>query len=147
MKLEGVPLQPAGALGVQGTVEVFEEFQSELKDLDGFSHIILVYYFHQSKNYNLHVVPFMDSKRRGLFSTRAPNRPNNIGISTVKLEKIEKRILYVQNIDILNGTALLDIKPYIPEFDVQSHVRTGWLEKVRGKVSEKRSDDRFKLSD
>jgi tRNA-Thr(GGU) m(6)t(6)A37 methyltransferase TsaA len=147
LKLEGMPLQPAGALGVQGTVEVFEEFQSGLKDLDGFSHIILVYYFHQSKNYNLHVVPFMDSKRRGLFSTRAPNRPNNIGISTVKLEKIEKRILYVQNIDILNGTALLDIKPYIPEFDVQSHVRTGWLEKVRGKVSEKRSDDRFKLSD
>jgi tRNA-Thr(GGU) m(6)t(6)A37 methyltransferase TsaA len=147
MKLEGVPLQPAGALGVQGTVEVFEEFQSGLKDLDGFSHIILVYYFHQSKNYKLHVVPFMDSKPRGLFSTRAPNRPNNIGISTVKLEKIEKRILYVQNIDILNGTPLIDIKPYIPEFDVQSHVQTGWLEKVRGKVSEKRSDDRFKLSD
>lgn len=147
LKSEGMPLQPAGALGVQGTVEVFEEFQSGLKDLDGFSHIILVYYFHQSKNYKLHVVPFMDSKPRGLFSTRAPNRPNNIGISTVKLEKIEKRILYVQNIDILNGTPLIDIKPYIPEFDVQSHVRTGWLEKVRGKVSEKRSDDRFKLSD
>ena len=144
LKLEGMPIQPAGALGIKGTVKVFEEFQSGLKDLDGFSHIILVYYFHESKNYNLHVVPFLDSKPRGLFSTRAPNRPNNIGISTVKLEKIEKRILYVQDIDILNGTPLLDIKPYVPEFDAQSHVRTGWLEKVEGKVSEKHSDDRFK---
>jgi len=144
LKLEGMPIQPAGALGIRGTVEVFEEFQSGLKDLDSFSHIILVYYFHQSKNYKLQVVPFMDSKPRGLFSTRAPNRPNNIGISTVKLEKIEKRILYVQNIDILNGTPLLDIKPYVPEFDVQSHVRTGWLENVKGKVSEKHSDYRFK---
>ena len=144
LKPEGMPIQPAGALGIRGTVEVFEEFQSGLKDLESFSHIILLYYFHQSKNYKLHVVPFMDSKPRGLFSTRAPNRPNNIGISTVKLEKIEKQILYVQNIDILNGTPLLDIKPYVPEFDVQSHVRTGWLEKVKGKVSEKHSDDRFK---
>ena len=144
MKLEGMPIQPAGALGIKGTVEVFEEFQSGLEDLDGFSHIILLYYFHQSKNYKLRVVPFLDSTPKGLFSTRAPNRPNNIGISIVKLERIEERILYIQNIDILNGTPLLDIKPYVPDFDVQNDVRSGWLEKAKGKVSDKYSDDRFK---
>ena len=144
LKLEGMPIQPAGALGIKGTVEVFEEFQSGLKDLDGFSHIILLYYFHQSKNCKLRVVPFLDSTPKGLFSTRAPNRPNNIGISIVKLERIEERILYIQNIDILNGTPLLDIKPYVPDFDVQNDVRSGWLEKAKGKVSDKYSDDRFK---
>lgn len=143
-KRAGMPIQPAGAVGVKGTVEVLEEYRAGLKDLDGFSHIILLYYFHRSQGLKMEVVPFMDSEPRGLFATRAPNRPNSIGLSIVQLEKIENNVLYVQNIDILDGTPLLDIKPYVPEFDDQVAVRTGWLEQVRGTVSSRESDDRFK---
>ena len=144
MEPEGMPIQPAGAAGVKGTVDVFEDFQAGLKDLDGFSHIILLYHFHRSHSFNLHVVPFMDSEPRGLFATRAPKRPNPIGLSVVQLDKIEAGVLHISNVDILDGTPLLDIKPYVPEFDAQIEVRTGWLEKARKTVSNRKSDDRFK---
>lgn len=140
---EGMPIQPVGAVGVHGTVEVFPQYEKGLKDLDGFSHIILLYHFHQSKEFNLQVVPFMDSQLRGLFATRAPNRPNSIGLSLVKLRKVEGPILYIENVDILDGTPLLDIKPYVPEFNNQSSVRTGWLEKLKKTVSRRKSDGRF----
>ncbi len=143
-ELNGMPIQPAGAAGVKGTVEVFEEYRAGLKDLDGFSHIILVYHFHRSQGFNLQVVPFMDSEPRGLFATRAPRRPNPIGLSVVQLDKIEDGVLQIQNVDILDGTPLLDIKPYVPEFDAQVKVRTGWLETARKTVSDRRADDRFK---
>jgi tRNA-Thr(GGU) m(6)t(6)A37 methyltransferase TsaA len=143
-ELEGMPIQPAGAAGVKGTVEVFKDHQPGLKDLDGFSHIILLYHFHRSRGFNLHIVPFMDSKPRGLFATRAPKRPNPIGLSIVCLDKIEDGVLHIQNVDILDGTPLLDIKPYVPEFDAQGKVRTGWLEKAKETVSKLTSDDRFK---
>jgi tRNA (adenine37-N6)-methyltransferase len=143
-KLEGMPIQPAGASGVRGTVEVFEDFHSGLKDLDGFSHVILLYHFHCTQSFKLHVVPFMDSESRGLFATRAPKRPNPIGLSVVQLDRIEDSVLHIRNVDILDGTPLLDIKPYVPEFDAQVDVRTGWLEKARSTVSERKSDDRFK---
>jgi len=141
---EGMPIQPAGARGIKGTVEVFEEFRPGLKDLDGFSHIILIYAFHKASGFKLQVVPFMDSKHRGLFATRAPARPNPIGLSVVQLNKISDGVLHVENIDILDGTPLLDIKPYVPEFDKPAQIRTGWLEKARKTVSRKKSDDRFK---
>jgi tRNA-Thr(GGU) m(6)t(6)A37 methyltransferase TsaA len=144
MEIEGMPIQPPGATGVRGTVEVFEDFHPGLKDLDGFSHIILLYHFHISHGFNLHVVPFMDSEPRGLFATRAPKRPNPIGFSLVQLDKIEDGVLHIQDVDVLDGTPLLDIKPYVPEFDTQMEVRTGWLEKVRKTVSSRKSDDRFK---
>ncbi len=103
MEPEGMPIQPPGAAGVKGTVEVFENFHPGLKDLDGFSHIILLYHFHRSQGFNLHVVPFMDSEPRGLFATRAPKRPNPIGFSVVQLDKIEEGVLYIQAVDILDG--------------------------------------------
>jgi len=140
----GMPIQPTGASGVKGTVEVFEKYRAGLKDLDGFSHIILLYFFHQSEGFKLQVEPFMDSKRRGVFSTRAPKRPNSIGLSVVKLNKIRNGVLYIQNVDILDQTPLLDIKPYVPEFGDQAKFRIGWLEKSGKRVSNKRSDDRFK---
>lgn len=115
-----------------------------MKDLDGFSHIILLYHFHRSQGFKPHVVPFMDSQPRGLFATRATKRPNPIGLSVVQLNKIEDGVLHVQNVDILDGTPLLDIKPYVPEFDTQPDVQTGWLEQVRKTVSQRESDDRFK---
>jgi tRNA-Thr(GGU) m(6)t(6)A37 methyltransferase TsaA len=143
-ELEGVPIQPAYAAGVKGTVEVFEEYRAGLKDLDGFSHIILLYYFHLSKGFSLEVVPFMDTESRGLFATRAPRRRNQIGLSVVQLDKIEGGVLHVQNVDIIDGTPLLDIKPYVPEFDAEVKVRTGWLERAKKKVWSRKSDKRFK---
>ncbi len=139
-----MPIQPSGARGIKGQIEIFAEFVEGLKDLDGFSHITLLYHFHKVKESRLTVVPFMDTKPRGVFSTRAPKRPNPIGLSTVRLIKTEGNILHVENVDILDGTPLLDIKPYVPEFDDQDGYRTGWLEKAKGRVGGKKSDDRFK---
>lgn len=141
---ENMPIQPTGATGVRGTVRVFEDFQAGLKDLEGFSHIILLYYFHCSQSFDLQVVPFMDVQPRGLFATRAPKRPNPIGLSIVQLEQVsEAGVLQIQNVDVLDGTPLLDIKPYVPEFDTQVNVRTGWLEQTTKTVSTQKSDDRF----
>ena len=142
-ELVGMPIQPAGRAGFKGHVEVFEEFRKGLKDLDGFSHIILLYLFHRSQTYKLLTKPFMDSELRGVFATRAPNRPNPIGLSVVQLDRIENGTLHITNVDILNGTPLLDIKPYVPEFDTYSEIKTGWLEKAKKTVSRRRSDDRF----
>ena len=142
--IKGMPIQPSGASGVQGTVEIFPEYKEGLKDLSGFSHIILLYHFHEVRESRLTIMPFMDSQPRGVFSTRAPKRPNPIGLSIVKLVRIEGNILYIENLDILDGTPLLDIKPYVPEFDQYPGGRVGWLEKARGKVHGKTSDDRFR---
>jgi len=142
-KLEGMPIQPPAATGTKGTVEVFEEYHAGLKDLDGFSYIILLYQFHKSEGFNMEVVPFMDHRSRGLFATRAPKRPNPIGLSVVQLDRVEKGFLYVQNVDILDGTPLLDIKPYVPEFDSYAEVRTGWLEQARKTIDSRKSDKRF----
>ena len=142
--LEGMPIQPAGASGIRGTVEVFPEFAEGLKDLDGFSHIILLYHFHRVQGANLVVTPFMDSQPHGVFATRAPKRPNPIGLSIVRLLGIEQNILRIENVDILDGTPLLDIKPYVPEFDQPPADRMGWLEQAKGRVQSKRSDGRFR---
>ena len=141
--IAGMPIQPRGAAGIQGTVEVWPEFAAGLKDLEGFSHIILLYHFHRVQESNLIVTPFMDSQPRGVFATRAPNRPNPIGLSIVRLLSIEQNILHIKNVDILDGTPLLDIKPYVPEFDHYAAERAGWLEQAKGKVRGQRSDNRF----
>ncbi len=142
-KPEGMPIQPKGAKGIRGRVEIFEEYRPGLKDLEGFSHLVLIYHFHKSEGYRLEVVPFMDDRPRGLFATRAPRRPNPIGLSIVELEKIEDGILYLNNVDMLDGTPLLDIKPYVPQFDQPENVKTGWITKTGKTVSEKKSDGRF----
>jgi tRNA-Thr(GGU) m(6)t(6)A37 methyltransferase TsaA len=142
--IEQVPIQPTGAGGIRGTVEVLPEFVAGLKDLDGFSHIILLYHFHRVSQVKLTVVPFLDVEPRGVFATRAPSRPNPIGLSIVRLLGIEANVLQVENVDIVNGTPLLDIKPYVPAFDHNQVERTGWLEMAGQEVKEKRSDDRFK---
>lgn len=141
--LQGMPIQPAGAVGVRGTVQVSEEYQDGLADLGGFSHIILLYHFHQSGGFKLRVTPFMDTVPRGLFATRAPKRPNPIGLSVVRLDRIEAGLLHVLDVDMLDGTPLLDIKPYVPAFDAPIGARAGWLERAQQGVSARRSDDRF----
>jgi len=115
-----------------------------LKDLDGFSHIILLYHFHRVEGYSLLVTPFMDTIQHGLFSTRAPKRPNPIGISVVRLVQISGLTLDIENVDILDGTPLLDIKPYVPQFDNHPANAIGWLENTNGKAKVARADGRFR---
>ncbi len=140
---KGTPIQPRAAEGVDGTVEVFPEYIEGVEDLDGFSHIILIYHFHLSKKSSLKVRPFMDKRIHGVFSTRAPSRPNPIGISTVRLIKITENILYIRDVDVIDGTPLLDIKPYVPGFDVREVDKIGWLENNVKKLPTSRDDGRF----
>jgi len=139
-----MPIQSTGEASAPGTAEVLPEFAAGLKDLEGFSHVILLYYLHEVRRVDLVVTPFLGSEPRGVFATRAPTRPNPIGLSIVKLLRIEGNRLYLGNVDILDGTPLLDIKPYVPEFDQPTDVRSGWLEAARGKVKSAKSDDRFR---
>ena len=140
----GTPIQPTAAYNVEGTVEIFPEFVEGLKDLEGFSHIILIYHFHLVTGFSLLVKPYMDENYHGVFATRAPARPNPIGISVVRLDKIEGNILYVRDIDIVDGAPLLDIKPYVPEFDIRNDVsKIGWLERNIKKLPKARDDGRF----
>lgn len=138
-----MPIQPAGELSSPGVAELFPEFVEGLKDLDGFSHVILVYHLHQVSRSELIVTPFMDSEPRGVFATRAPTRPNPIGISIVELTGIKGSELHLADLDVLDGTPLLDIKPYVPEFDAPTGARIGWLEEVDEDVRTKETDDRF----
>lgn len=141
--LEDMPIQPKGAGEEIGTVELDKQYAAGLADLKGFSHIYLLYEFHMAKRTALTVTPFMDTCPRGVFATRSPLRPNHIGISIVRLIDVEKNIITVQGIDILNGTPLLDIKPYIAAFDAVQQSRSGWMKGSEEEVARKRSDHRF----
>lgn len=140
---KGTPIQPAGAKGIDGRVEVFREYAEGLTDIEGFSHIILLYHFHLSKGSSLKARPFMDDEEHGVFAMRGPSRPNSIGISVVHLMGIEENILHIQDVDIVDGTPLLDIKPYVPEFDIIRVEKIGWLEKNVQKLSLAKDNGRF----
>jgi tRNA-Thr(GGU) m(6)t(6)A37 methyltransferase TsaA len=143
MQAAGTPIQPVYAKDkdTEGSVEILPEFEEGLKDLDGFERIWLITYFHLACEPKMLVKPYMDNKLRGLFATRAPSRPNPIGISCVRLLRVEGRILYVSEIDIIDGTPLLDIKPYSPQFDCYEAQRSGWLSKVQ--EDRHKADQRF----
>jgi tRNA (adenine37-N6)-methyltransferase len=140
---KSMPIQPVSENSAAGRVEVFPEFAEGLKDLEGFSHLLLLYHFHRSRPYSLSVTPFLDTEPRGLFATRAPNRPNPIGLSLVRLVRIEGPRLHVENIDVLDGTPLLDLKPHVPDFDCVPSARIGWLEKAVAEMRKKVADERF----
>ncbi len=123
------PRSPKKAKGIKGTVEILPAFREALVDLDGFSHIVLICHLHLSTGYKLQPTPPDQNKPRGLFATRSPRRPNPIAVSVVKLEKIEGTTLHVTNLDMVDGTPVLDIKPYIPDLDEGETITTGWLEK------------------
>jgi tRNA (adenine37-N6)-methyltransferase len=139
---EGMPIQPTGAKGIHGHIDIFEEFRPGLSDLEGFSRIILIYQFHKSNGYDLLVTPFLDTRLHGVFATRAPRRPSQIGISIVRLTGVDESGIDILDIDILDGTPVLDIKPYIPEIDSFPGEKTGWLSKP-GNMATSRSDLRF----
>ena len=139
-----MPIQPSGGLGVEGRIKLFPELAEGLADLDGFSHIIVLYLFHRAGKTELTVTPFLDRQPHGVFAIRAPTRPNRIGLSILALKNISGNTLLVENIDILNGTPLLDIKPYVPQFDQPSTlIHTGWLQSKPAEVQTTRSDQRF----
>jgi tRNA-Thr(GGU) m(6)t(6)A37 methyltransferase TsaA len=142
-ELEGMPIQPAGAGEVLGEVILRPELAEGLKDLDGFSHIYLIYHFHKAGPSKLTVIPFMDKEPRGVFATRSPVRPSKLGLSIVELVAIENNRLTVRGADILDGTPLIDIKPYIEAFDCPENPACGWMTADRNEVGKKRSDDRF----
>jgi tRNA (adenine37-N6)-methyltransferase len=125
------PIQ-ASRSQVSGQVEVFPEYSQGLQDLDGFSHIILLYVWHEAQGYDLLVKPFLDDQMRGIFATRYPRRPNQIGISIVGLQKISGNLLEIEGVDVLDNTPLLDIKPYVPDFDIRTGTRNGWYEARNG---------------
>jgi tRNA-Thr(GGU) m(6)t(6)A37 methyltransferase TsaA len=142
-ELAGMPVQPTGAKGVQGWIEVAPAFAPGLQDLEGFSHVILLYHLHKAAPAKLVVTPFLDDQPRGVFATRAPTRPNPIGLSVVELVGREGAVLHITNVDILDGTPLLDIKPFVGAFDQPENPRIGWFERSRGQFDGMRSDDRF----
>lgn len=141
--MEDMPIQPSSESSGLGAVEIYAEFVDGLKDLSGFSHIYLLYHLHKMRQSRMLVTPFLDTESHGIFATRAPSRPNPIGMSLVKIVSIKDNSIHVDHVDILDGTPLLDIKPYIPEFENVHDVRIGWLEQAKGQISIRKSDRRF----
>lgn len=131
------PIQPRFAKGAKGRIELRPDLAEGLRDLGGFSHIIILYYMHRTEGYSLKVKPYLDDHERGLFATRAPRRPNPIGLSVVRLERIEGHVLHVRDIDAVDGSPLLDIKPYVPPFEPSEEIKIGWL---TGKAIDKDRD-------
>ena len=138
-----MPIQPSVLADTRGKAVLDEKFMLGLKDLDGFSHIILLFLLHKISGYQLEVVPFMDTLPHGIFATRSPKRPNRIGMSIVRVERVEGNIVHFKGVDMLNGSPLLDIKPYYSYFDQQTQVRNGWLEGKTLRPENLRSDKRF----
>lgn len=143
--VKNMPIQPIAAAGIKGCIELLPEYTEGLKDMEGFSHITLLYWFHKITSYELQVIPFMDTEKRGIFSCKAPKRPNAIGLSTVRLLSVEGNLVHIEQVDMLDGTPLIDIKPFYPRYDNRENATLGWLEKNKDLPLEKlRSDERFK---
>lgn len=142
--IKSMPIQPTGNSVDNGKIEILSKYIEGLRDLEGFSHIIIIYYFHKAEQVKLTVKPFLDDNTHGVFATRTPVRPNHIGVSVVEIDKVEENNIFVKNIDVLDGTPVIDIKPFVPGFDVpKSDIRIGWLESNIENVTSRLSDDRF----
>jgi tRNA-Thr(GGU) m(6)t(6)A37 methyltransferase TsaA len=142
--IEGMPVQAAGAIGIAGRIELDPNLVEGLADLEGFSHLTLIYYLHRVASARLTVTPFLDVRPHGIFATRSPARPNPIGLSTVRLVSISGSTLEIEDVDILDGTPLLDMKPYVPGLDDRPQPRIGWYEGRLDRVSEVKADARFR---
>jgi tRNA (adenine37-N6)-methyltransferase len=138
----GTPIQPSRASGALGRVRIASRYQAGLKDLAGFERIWLIYWFHKASPSSLLVTPFLDTCQRGVFATRSPARPSPLGMSVVRLLAVQEGgVLEVADVDILDGTPLLDIKPYVPEFDSHTRSRAGWFDESRSR--RRVADERF----
>jgi tRNA-Thr(GGU) m(6)t(6)A37 methyltransferase TsaA len=141
---EATPIQPSFANGIPGTAEIDEAYEAGLADLEGFSHIWLVYLFDRAGTTRLTVKPFLEDVPHGVFATRAPCRPNPIGLSLVRLVRREGCTLHLEDVDVLDGTPLLDVKPYVGRFDRRENVRCGWLDGIDETAVERRGRRGFK---
>jgi len=141
---EGMPIQATAAVGVPGRIELDPDLVEGLADLDGFSHLTLIYHLHLISSPRLTVMPFLDDQPHGIFATRSPVRPNAIGISTVRLLFITGSSIEIEDVDMVDGTPLLDIKPYVPTFDDRHDVRVGWFADNLGGLAQAKADDRFR---
>ena len=141
---EKTPVQPVYSKGIKGTVLIYPEYAEGLKDLEGFSHIYLLYHFHKVEKCKLIVKPFLQDVERGIFSIRAPYRPNPIGISIVRLMEKQDNVLHIEDVDILDGTPLIDIKPYTAKFDLMENIRSGWQDEVSLQTAEIRGKRDYK---
>lgn len=144
LEAQNTPIQPVYAAGCKGRAEIFPEFEEGLSDLDGFSHIYLLYYFHKAGPAELKIKPFLQDVERGVFATRAPRRPNALGLSIVELLGRKKNILFLDGLDILDGTPLLDIKPYTARFDRVETTRNGWQDEVDEETVRRRAGRGYK---
>jgi tRNA-Thr(GGU) m(6)t(6)A37 methyltransferase TsaA len=144
MEVSGTPIQAAYGKGIEGQVIVNEAYAAALEDVDGFERLWLIYWMDRVGQFKPRVVPYRDTKEHGLFATRSPSRPNPIGMSVVRLLRRVGATLHIADIDILDGTQLLDIKPYIPEFDAHPVSRAGWFDNPG--VDRREADDRFHTS-
>lgn len=142
-ELENMPVQSIGAHNAEGMVIVHERFSEGLRDLEGFSHTYLIYHFHRANRTELRVIPYMDTVKRGVFATRSPLRPSRIGISVVELLSVSCNVLEVRGVDVLDATPLIDIKPYVPQFDYREDATSGWMKASRSDIERRRSDNRF----
>lgn len=143
--IKNMPIQPIAATGIKGYIELLPKYVEGLKDIEGFSHITLLYHFHKIDGYKLQVIPFMDTVEHGIFACKSPKRPNAIGTSTVKLIGVEGNIIHIEQVDMLDGTPLIDIKPFYPRYDNREGVTIGWLEKNKNMPLNKLvSDERFR---
>jgi tRNA (adenine37-N6)-methyltransferase len=142
--LDGMPLQTVAATEVEATVDLDARVHGALRDLDGFSHLWLIAHLHRVDGWTPEVTPFLDDDRpRGVLATRSPRHPNPVGLSLVELLAVEPGALRIRGIDLLDGTPVLDVKPYVPLFDARVDVRTGWFADAAERVRSVRSDARY----
>ena len=139
----GMPLQPPAAPEVEGRIELEPDYVPGLLDLDGFSHVWVLAHLHRAAEVDLQIVPFLDTELRGVFATRSPGRPNPISISVFRLLGVDGASIRVAGVDLLDGTPVLDVKPYVPRFDMRQPTRIGWFEGRDADVEWRRADDRF----
>ena len=142
-EIKGMPIQPIGAEEVEGYIDVLPEFSAGLKDLEGFSHVFVLYHLHRIQGFDLMIQPFLDTKLHGVFATRSPKRPNPIGLSVMQLQEVTGLKVFLKGIDVLDRTPVIDIKPYVADFDRCNADRFGWFEGKSGNATHHRSDERF----
>jgi len=143
-EISSIPIQPVFCIDIEGSIVLETEYTDGLKGLEGFSHIYLFYYFHESKKVCLQLKPYLSDREQGIFATRAPHRPNKLGMSLVRLVNIQENVLHVKDIDILDGTPLFDIKPYIQRFDSRDNVRSGWQDTIPDDIAISRGVREYK---
>lgn len=142
--VENMPVQTSASKDVEAEIEIFEQYKEGISDLEGFSHIYVIFFLNMVREPKLKVIPFLDTVERGIFATRSPARPNPVGLSLVELVSVNENILKIRGVDMLDGTPVIDIKPYVPDFEICENVRKGWFEGNTYKAEKILSDERFK---